>query len=353
MPDHETASLVVSPAGLLGHEGHPLHRDHQLGELKACLPSDLSTVSPPHAWVHGPPGTGKSYCVRFFLADKAFPAGVIAPFVNCRERFTFLSVIEAILDHVQQLRPAQRSRERQLGVLRSALSDRRCLVILDEIDLLPAKDVADLVHHLCALPKTSLVCITASRQSLLDLPEATRSRMAPRQILFPRFRPEELAGIITRALERSLKPNAWQPQVVRPIADAAYGDARRAFALLRHAVLRADEAGAPIVTQEHLILSNFDNFHAREDELLASLSEHHCLLYDLVSVRGPIPAAALERAYREACGRQDLEPVATRTLNKYLIALCTRGLLERTRGAGTGGWVYQLRRSGEASAVGP
>lgn len=102
--------------------------------------------------------------------------------------------------------------------------------------------------------------------------------MAPRQILFPRYRPEELAGIITRALEKALKPNAWQPRVVRPIADAAHGDTRRAFALLRHAVLRAEEAGASIGTQEHLVLINFDHFHAREDELLASLSEHHRLL---------------------------------------------------------------------------
>ncbi len=261
--------------------------------------------------------------------------------LNCRERFTFLSVIEAILDHVQQLRTAQRSRERQLGVLRSALSDRRCLVILDEIDLLPAKDVAELIHHICSLPRTSLVCIAASRQPLLALPEAARSRMSPRQILFPRFQPEELASIITRALQKALTPNAWQPGVVRPIADAAYGDARRAFALLRHAVLRADEAGAPIVTQEHLVLSNFDHFHAREDELLASLSEHHRLLYDLVSVRGPVPAAALERAYRKACRRRELEPVATRTLNKYLAALCGRHLLEREHGPGTGGWVYR------------
>ena len=287
-------ALVKDPDALAGRANRPTHRDEQLTELDPCFSADLRLVHPLHAWLHGSPGTGKTLSAHYLLTQHSEAGRIPAILVNCRERFTFLSVVEAILDAVKPLRSPQRTRERQLHILRSELVDRRCVIVLDEVDVLELADLTDLLHQLCGLPKASVICIAASRQLLLKLPDAVKSRFAPRQVLFPRYVPEELVGILQPTVEKALEPGAWTKETIHRIADLAYGDARRALALLRHAIQRAEEAGASSIGPEHLHVANFEHYDPDIEDLLGSLSTHYRLLHDLVARSGPIPPKLLD-----------------------------------------------------------
>jgi len=338
-----SSSLVVDVEAFRGKVDHPLFREAQLAEIRSCFSGRVAEARPLHAWIHGPPGTGKTLCVRFLL-DRHVPQTAAVPlYVNCRERFTCYAVIECLLDQLKPLRSPQKSRERQLSILRNMLAGRRSVIALDEIDVLPIQDAGDLLHHLCVLPRTAVLCVASSRQLLLDLPDAARSRLAPRQILFPRYQPAELRHILATQLERALRPGSWTAETLRNIVDHAYGDARRALILLRHAVQRAEEASAEQLRPEHLVASNYDH-DPHASDVLAHVSEHHRLLYELVRTRGPLAGTLLEPAYREACASRTHDPVATRTLVKYLGELCRRGILRRERGVGTSGWIYTVAR---------
>ena len=336
------SSLVVDPAAFQGGHTPPMHRDTQLRELRACYASEPTLGRPVHAWAHGPPGVGKTFCVRYLINTEVQESGALPLYINCRERFTFLGVLEQFLDTVKPLRSAQRNRERQLTILRTELSDRRVVLALDEVDVLPANDITDLLYHLSALPRTSIICISPSRLPFLGLPESIRSRLAPHQILFPRYKPEEIQAMIKRIVATGLRPGAATHQALEKIANHSYGDARRAITLLRHAVQRAEEAGARLLEPDHLVPENLTHFNPPVEEELSVLSSHHRILCDLVTAKGPIPGIDLEEEYGKVCARQGLEPVKPRTVSKYLEILSQRRILRRERGAGTAGWIYTV-----------
>ncbi len=342
MADRSRPSLVADPDALRGEVERPLLRDFQLKEIRACVSSTLSGSRPIHGWIHGPAGSGKTLCTNYLLKNEVKPAGILPVTVNCREHPTLFSVLLAILDVVKPLRSAQRTREHQLTVLRTELGTRSCVIALDEVDVLEQADLANLVHHLCALSKTAVLCIAASRQALLRLPDSVKSRLAPRQILFPRYHPEEVVAILRPTIARALRANAWTTEAIQRVADLSYGDARRALVLLRHAVQRAEESGATRLKPDHLVLANFSHFKSTLEEVLEALSSHHRMLYDLVCVKGPIPGSDLETEYRNTCARHGLDPVSSRTVSKYLGVLAQRGILEREHGARTAGWIYRL-----------
>ena len=336
----QSRSLVNDPEAFLRNPSKPLLREYQLEELQACFSGELAKVKPIHAWVHGPPGVGKTFCVRHLL--KSPPTGALPVYINCRERFTFLSVLESILDVVKPLRSPKSTKERQLSILMSTLSDRQAVIALDEIDVLKEKDVTDLLHHLSSLPHASLICIASSRKSLLQLPEAVKSRLAPRQILFPRYKPEEMLVILEHAVVRSLKKGAWAPEALQKIVDHSYGDARRAIALLRHGVQRAEEAGSSSLQADHLKVSNISHFNPWVEDQLDCLSCHHRMLYEQVCSQGPVPGTKLEDAYRTVCERQEIPALSSRSVKNYLDTLCQQKILQREHGPGTPGWIYQV-----------
>lgn len=280
MPPPTNPPLVLDPEALLGPVGRPLHRDAQLDELRACFSGPLARVHPLHAWLHGPPGAGKTNCVRYLFEQEVQKEGVLPVYVNCRERFTFLGVVERILDALKPLRSPQRTKEVQLSILRAELADRRAVIGLDEVDTLPKEDRADLLGHLCEFPKVSVVCVGPTRLALLELPEAVSSRLAPRQILFPRYQPEEVAALLRKTLAAALRPGARQEGALEKLVEYSYGDARRALALPRHAVHRAEAAGSQLLKAEHLLSANFSHYDPQEEEKLSVLGANYRVLVE-------------------------------------------------------------------------
>lgn len=336
------SSLIADLDAFLAEMEKPVGRDDQLNQLRACYDGHDRSIWPLHVWCYGPSGAGKTLCIRYLLSSTIPRAGLVPIYISCRERFTLLDMVEQILDAGEHIRDPQRTRDHQLQLLRAQLRERRCVIVLDDIHVLRPSDMADLLQHLCTVPTVSLLCVAASRDPLAQLPEALLSRLVPRQVFFPSYGREDLLSILRRTAERALRRGAWHASALDAVAEQARGDARRAVALLRHAVQRAEEEGAASLQPEHLRPENFDHFSPRVEEELALLSAHHRILYDVVAAKGPISATLLDAEYRALCTGLALAPVASRTLNKYLNVLCLRRLLHREFGAGGGAWIYRL-----------
>lgn len=342
-PRYET--LVLDEKVFLRHEGRPIQRECQLNEIRNCYSPESFNPHLSHAWIHGPAGSGKTYCVRYLLENGIRPLGFLPIYVNCRERFTFLSVVEAMLQFVKPLRAAQRTREYQLSVLRSSLEKRKVVIALDEIDVLKHQDVADLLHRLCSLPNASIVCIAPTQNLLQKLPETTRSRLDPRRVLFPRYSHGEIIAILLQIVEQGLRSGAWTREALDRISDHSFGDARRAVNLLKNAICRAEEFGDSRLMVRHLEFSQPGYGQLSLEDRLGILSSHHRLLYNLVRSNGPIPGPGIESEYRRLCEKNNLDPIATRTISKYLNTLCRQRVLTREHGAGTPGWIYRAART--------
>jgi Cdc6-like AAA superfamily ATPase len=333
---------VSDPRPLTNHVLVPRFRDEQIKELTTCFLGTVAKVRPLHAWVHGPPGTGKTLCIRHVLRIAGDQKAAVPVYVNCRERFTFFAVLEAILGTIKPLRSPYRSREHQLSILREEFATRRAVIAIDDADVLPNKDLADLIYQLTSPPQVSLLCVAASRKALLSLPQEVLSRFSPRQVIFPRFSPEEIGSMVHDIVERALIAESCTSDVAALIAEQAYGDARRAMALLRHAVQRAEEEGAQQIGARHLRPPNLMHFSPQAEDVLASLSSHHRVLHDIVASRTRISAVDIEAAYSVHCSTQGIPSVASRTVAKYLAELCSQRVLDREHGSGSAGWVYSL-----------
>jgi len=335
------SSLVINPDSFFNFKALPFCREHQLSEIRSCFLSNVSDVKL-NAWISGPPGSGKSLCVRYLLENNVRSSSILPIFINCRKRFTFLSVVESILDTLKPLRSPNRMRGQQINILIKELSNRSCVIALDEIDILSDKDASELLHHLSSLSKVSVLCIAPSGQLFDRLPENVKSRLAPRKIIFPKYETTEIVKIVESTVSRCLRQNSWTDDVLHEIAKASNGDARKSIALLKHAVLRAVEDNCLILQSGHL---ETDQSHDSEDqvkEFLHVLSSHHKILYELAHSQSSIHSTKLEYKYRKICEFQGIAPVSSRTVNKYLNSLCQRKILKREHGAGTPGWIYRV-----------
>jgi len=67
--------------------------------------------------------------------------------------------------------------------------------------------------------------------------------------------------------------------------------------------------------------------------LLGKLTDHHRLLYDLISKNSGILSGDLWRLYLKTCGNRSLKPIAVRTYSDYCNDLVSYGLIVAKRAA--------------------
>ena len=105
-----------------------------------------------------------------------------------------------------------------------------------------------------------------------------------------KFATDEFADILAAQVQRGLRPDTWDRELLRTVADRADGIARQAIQTLRSAAAEASDWGDDRLTADVL--------EAAEDRAqrrilrynLETLPYHHRLLYKLVRQDGPLAA---------------------------------------------------------------
>ena len=247
---------------------HLHHRDAQIQELAFLIGPALRGARPMNAILRGPPGTGKTTTVlRVFAELKETSRRVIPVYINCRQDRTMLAVYQRIAEqlfgHTSPSRHLEDIRDAIAANLRAA--DAILLVCFDDAEyLITAGTYNTLLYQILRLYEgwddvraPGVIAVTSDLGMHLsaEADGAVRSVFLPCEIFFPPYTRIEVREILTDRVRQGLYPGVVPPGVINLAAGMAgdAGDIRVGIALIRAAVLWAEEDGRRRVTKEDLL----------------------------------------------------------------------------------------------------
>jgi len=213
----------------------------------------------------------------------------------------------------------------KLERLKKHLSKERLVIVLDEIDQSPPKERNAILYNLHDLPRAGLVCVCNSEHVYFDLEERVQSRLNPARILFQQYSPREIFNILDRRAQYALAPEAYTKHLLRTIACLAEGDARIAIQTLKNAAYLAEKDRHQKIHQQHVHRAWNSAKNQKNASLLRKLTDHHCLLYELIAKNAGILSGDLWRLYLKTCRTVGIKPIAVRTYSDYcnkLVEIC-------------------------------
>jgi cell division control protein 6 len=342
---------LIEDGNLLSPEtaaGEPIGRQKESEQLRTCLAPVLRGQPPLNAWLCGPPGSGKTLLARWVVESTCGGAtSRIGVYVNCWQHRSLYSVLQAVIDELKVLGAEAQDTNVKFDRIRQALRDRPAVIILDEIDRPMSARREEIICGLLNLPKVGLICIANSTQVLAAMDAHVRSQLSPVIIELPAYTPQEIEAILTDRARRALAPDSWTSAILRRIAAASGGDARRAINLLRQAAAATEQAGSSRLDLR-LINPILKQWHALAEETkLTGVTEHERMILQVARTRGPLGTTALAQAYRTSCRVSGLPPVAHRTFSKYLSRMAALGLLHvADRPMAQGGRLVRVAKPG-------
>lgn len=293
-------------------------RDLQIQELISCLRPALEGKRPVHAWLHGRPGTGKTLVAKFVMRQLSRQGNLAGIYVNCWEHNSYYAVLDKLVRELRILGAEKLNTSFKLERFRLFVGSRPFVIILDEIDQTRRMERDSILYNLCGIGSVGLICISNSAETFLSLDERIKSRLSARHIEFGCYSPGRLTNILRQRAEFGLAPGSWDDAVIGKILEFAEGDARIAIRALRNAALNAEADGSPSIGMKHIMAGQTSARDFRKEVLLAKLSSHHRLLYDLVKQGGEINSGELWEAYLAESRRLGRPAIALRTFSEYM-----------------------------------
>lgn len=318
-------------------------RSKQMDRLRECLMPMEKGAAPFSAWLYGPAGSGKTVVARKVAGEFCQSAHRVFLYVNCWERPTLYSVVQALCEQLKVLGADAQDTNVKLSRLSQALRNTTTLIILDEFDRPMPKERDSIVYRLLQLPKVGLFCISNTDSAFLTLETRNQSRLSPVLVHFSRYSTGEIEAIITDRARDTLMPGAFSANTLQEIAPLAQGDARLALRLLFQAALAAENDHAERIHTKHIPADRSTWARSEQKRRIESLPEHQRLVYELVKKHRQISSTALRNLYETACGKLSIEPVAQRTFSKYVALLARNNFLSvEQKGAGGRGRLLRV-----------
>lgn len=258
--DQEVFSENYIPERILG-------RDEQILEIASYLKYISRGKEHPNLILYGKVGTGKSVVIRYimreideYLKEKKSNVKYKHVYILCRDFRTESKILERIIEGVtgEPTKLVGWSITEHYQKLREALEEFQGVVTvtLDEANLMSKPN--ELLYNLTRLdvPSTSvsLICITNSMKFVEDLETRVMSSLSPIQIVFPPYNAEELEAILRDRVRVGVVDGAVENEVIgycAAVSAQSDGDARKAIALLKTAIIIAENKGSDKVKLEH------------------------------------------------------------------------------------------------------
>jgi cell division control protein 6 len=247
--DHEVFEFNYTPETI-----H--YRDIQLRQLAGALSPALQGARPINANLRGPPGTGKTTCVRrIFNELEETTSRVVPVFVNCENVNTafrvFSAVFERLFGHQPPLSgiPVQRLTDpiaaeliQRKAVLIVCLDDAHHLSQAGHLDMV-IRSLVRMYEHYPGV-KVGVVTTISDRSfcPVTVLDPAVVSVWHPEEIPFPDYGKEEVHTILQDRVRIGLYPGVIPPEILDHIVALTMegGDLRVGIDLLKHAVTNAE-----------------------------------------------------------------------------------------------------------------
>ena len=241
------------------------YRDPQLRELAGAISPALHGASPTNANLRGPPGTGKTTCVRqIFKELEETTRSVVPVFVDCKTTNTAFRVFAVVYHKLfsQKPFPSGIPIQRLMDPIADELIKRQAILIvcLDDANYLRHNGQLDIVIRFLvrmyeSYPgvKTGVVTTISDHTycPVTVLDPAVVSVWQPEEIPFSHYTREEVQTILQDRVRLGLYPGVITPDVLDAIVDLTMegGDIRVGIDLLKDSVRNAERNARTVVTQ--------------------------------------------------------------------------------------------------------
>jgi Cdc6-like AAA superfamily ATPase len=281
---------------------------------------------------HGKPGTGKTVLIRYVLQQLSEQTSTLTFYVNCWENKTLNLILDRLIEQAEIFVPETKY-SAKISRLRKKIANNPCVIALDEVDKLEAKELNDVLYMLKNLGKVGIICISNTRKYVLTLDPRITSRIRFKSINFPPYSDEELLTILRhRVIDcRALFPDTYSLKILKQIADLAAGDARIAIQTLKYAAFNAEREEKAKIENEDVKKGFEEVREIKRKYMLEKLGEHHKLIYEIIRDTPGITFKKLILTYKNQCEKEGLRMKSSRTLTNYINRLITSGYVKFER----------------------
>ncbi|MBN2331024.1 MAG: orc1/cdc6 family replication initiation protein [Candidatus Aenigmarchaeota archaeon] len=334
MQSKKTEILIDPDVLSESHLSNDIHsRESHVNEIINCMRPITNGDKPVNCWLYGKSGAGKTASAIHALRKLTEEAGVRGVYVNCWEYPTFFSVLERTAMKLRMLGAEKLSTSFKLERLKRHISGERLVIVLDEIDKPPPKERHAILYNLSGLSKTGLICACNSQHAYFDLEDRIKSRLNPARIHFQEYTQNELFEILLQRARHALATDTCDEGLFHTIAALASGDARIAIHTLKNAAFLAEKDAQDVITNSHVMKAWNSANDLNKTHMVSKLTDHHRLLYELISKNNRILSGELWRQYIETCDSRKIRPIAVRTYSDYCNKLVEFGLVQAKRAA--------------------
>lgn len=228
-----------------------LHREEQIGKIKALLADVEIGSRPGNALITGAFGSGKTLVIKTIC--KSLPSGCVSVYVNCSEQNTRLRIIRSVLlqlgfDTAESGYPGDYYERR----FKEAVSKHRFIIlVLDEVDKFTERKGSESFEFFYALSRlvtnVSTIMLTNRATFETDFQQTMDARVRDTfrwiRVEFPDYDATQLSDIVEDRLRVGLNPGTYDQGTCGLIAALAYnrgGRARGALALARRSAELAE-----------------------------------------------------------------------------------------------------------------
>ena len=318
-----------------------LARSDQIKEIRHCLSPSYRNGRPINAWLYGPPGSGKTMISNFVLEKLNEESKIGGVYINCWKSNSCYAALDTILNKLKIGFGDERDSRLKLYKFETFVDNKPFVVVLDEIDVLDQKERNLLVYMLLSVRKVGLICVSESREPIIDLEDRVKSRLNPKFIHFTPYTVNELVEILKERALIALHAEAWDDEILRKIAVLSDGNARTAIQIIKSAVQKAEECKTRAIKPEFVESSMNEMKDLRREYTLKKLPDDLRMLYDIIKKQGTIISGKLWDDYQEQCKERNRKPIARRTFTSYMEKLRQMNIVKIER-ARVKGKVYIL-----------
>ena len=241
------------------------YRDPQLRELAGAISPALHGASPTNTNLRGPPGTGKTTCVRRIFAElEETTRSVVPVFIDCKTITTAFRVFAVVYRQLfsQKPFPSGIPIQRLMDPIADELIKRQAILIvcLDDANYLRHNGQLDIVIRFLvrmyeSYPgvKTGVVTTISDHTycPVTVLDPAVVSVWQPEEIPFSHYTREEVRTILQDRVRLGLYPGVITADVLDYIVELTMegGDIRVGIDLLKDSVRNAERNARTVVTR--------------------------------------------------------------------------------------------------------
>lgn len=350
----EKSSVIIKDGNKLSFDYVPdkvIHREGQMKSLAMLFRSVIDYGSSETAFLTGSVGTGKTVTAKKFCAEMAeHCARTSIPMsyqiINCRQRNTEAAILLQIIRSFDPGFPDRGfSSTEMIRITKTHIlkSDRRIVLVLDEVDTLLKKGGIDLIYQISrfnedSTRKVSVSMILISQEYVLDrLDDASLSSFKrANTIRFNRYTRDELLDIISERAMLALIDGKYARDSLELIADNSeeYGDARFAIDLLDKSARIAEERTEGMLTAEDVRAAKAMIYSVVTQSKLESLDKNRMLallaVCRSVKTKGYVNINNTEKTYAVVC--EEYNTVARKHTQfwTYITDLEKNGLIRTT-----------------------